>query len=34
LIEDYGNGVYIITDDGEQYLEGTLNANQLEPDED
>ncbi|SEN19010.1 hypothetical protein SAMN05216388_100216 [Halorientalis persicus] len=33
LIEDYGNGVYIITDEGEAYLAGELNLNELEPDD-
>lgn len=31
LVEDYGNGVYAITDAGEAYLEGELDAADLEP---
>mgnify|MGYP000093604441 CR=1 FL=1 len=32
LIEDYGNGVYIITDEGKEYLDGDLDAQNLEKD--
>jgi len=30
LLKDLGNGVYIITDEGEAYLEGDLDASTLE----
>lgn len=33
LIRHLGNGVYIITDEGQQYLDGELDAAELEPDE-
>ena len=33
LIRHLGNGVHIITDEGRQYLEGDLNAGELEADE-
>lgn len=33
LIRHLGNGVYIITDEGQQYLDGDLDAAELEPDE-
>lgn len=31
LLQHLGNGVYVITEQGEQYLRGELDANQLEP---
>jgi len=34
LLQHLGNGVYIITDEGEQYLDGELDAADLEADED
>lgn len=30
LLQHLGNGVYVITDEGEEYLEGELDAQQLE----
>ena len=30
LLKHLGNGVYVITEDGEEYLEGNLDAEQLE----
>ena len=33
LIRFLGNGVYILTDEGQQYLDGDLDAAELEPDE-
>lgn len=30
LIRDYGNGVYIITEEGGRYLAGELDASELE----
>jgi len=33
LIRHLGNGVYIITDEGQQYLDGDLDAAELESDE-
>ncbi|WP_425504402.1 MarR family transcriptional regulator [Salinilacihabitans rarus] len=33
LIRHLGNGVYIITDEGQQYLDGELDAAELESDE-
>lgn len=33
LIRHLGNGVYIITDKGQQYLDGELDAAELEPDD-
>ena len=33
LIRHLGNGVYIITDEGQRYLDGDLDAAELEPDE-
>lgn len=32
LLRPLGNGVYVITDAGEEYLEGELDAEDLEPD--
>jgi Mn-dependent DtxR family transcriptional regulator len=32
LLRHYGNGVYALTDRGKQYLEGELDAEDLEPD--
>ncbi|RKS81367.1 hypothetical protein BDK61_0646 [Haloarcula quadrata] len=32
LIADYGNAVFVLTDEGEAYLAGELNLNELEPD--
>ncbi|MCD2202729.1 hypothetical protein [Halobacterium sp. KA-6] len=29
LLKELGNGVYVITDEGEAYLEGELNASEL-----
>mgnify|MGYP000088429277 FL=1 len=34
LIRHLGNGVYIITDEGQQYLDGALDAAKLESDKD
>ncbi|ELY84328.1 PhiH1 repressor-like protein [Natrinema altunense JCM 12890] len=34
LIRFLGNGVYVLTDEGHQYLDGDLDAAELEPDED
>jgi predicted transcriptional regulator len=34
LIRHLGNGVYSITEKGQQYLDGQLDAAELEPDED
>lgn len=33
LIDNLGRGVYTITDEGEAYLAGELDASDLEPDE-
>ena len=33
LIRFLGNGVYILTDEGQQYLDGELDAAELKPDE-
>jgi len=33
LIRHLGNGVYMLTDEGQQYLDGELDAAELEPDE-
>ena len=33
LVRFLGNGVYIITDEGQQYLDGELDAAELEQDE-
>lgn len=32
LLQHLGNGVYIITDEGEEYLDGNLDAQELEED--
>lgn len=32
LLRHLGNRVYVITEDGKQYLEGELDATDLEPD--
>ncbi len=32
LLRHLGNGVYVITEEGKQYLEGELDAADLEPD--
>ena len=34
LVRFLGNGVYVLTDEGQQYLDGELDAATLEPDED
>lgn len=34
LVRFLGNGVYILTDEGERYLESELDAAELVPDED
>lgn len=34
LLRHLGNGVYVITDEGEQYLEGELDTAELEPETD
>ena len=34
LIRHLGNGVYIISDEGQQYLDGELDAAELESDKD
>jgi predicted transcriptional regulator len=31
LLQHLGNGVYVITDDGEDYLDGDLDTAELEP---
>ena len=31
LLRNLGNGIYMVTDLGEDYLSGELNANELEP---
>jgi len=33
LLQHLGNGVYVITERGEQYLDGELDTGELEPDE-
>lgn len=33
LVQNLGNGVYAITDEGEGYLSGKIDANKIEPDE-
>jgi predicted transcriptional regulator len=33
LLQHLGNGVYVITDEGEQYLDGKLDTAELESDE-
>jgi len=33
LLRHLGNGVYVITEEGKQYLEGELDAADLEPDD-
>jgi len=33
LVRHLGNGVYTITDEGQQYLDGDLDAATLEPDD-
>jgi Mn-dependent DtxR family transcriptional regulator len=33
LVRFLGNGVYILTDEGERYLKGELDAAELEPDD-
>ena len=33
LIRHLGNGVHVITEEGEQYLAGDLDASELEPEE-
>lgn len=34
LINFLGNGVYVLSEKGQQYLDGDLDAAELEPDED
>lgn len=33
LLQHLGNGVYVITEQGEQYLDGDLDTAELEPEE-
>ena len=33
MLRHLGNGVYVLTDEGQQYLDGQLDAAELEPDE-
>ena len=34
LVRQVGNGVYMLSEEGQQYLDGELDAAELEPDDD